>query len=107
MSNFTHRVIRPFPLEGKTAEVGALVSDAGWSAQGKYHVESKGWVLPLTDAEMAEANSVSKPTEVPLEETLGEISDGVPVTKSPTIKPQPAKKAVAKKKPTKKSPTIN
>jgi hypothetical protein len=107
MSNLTHRVIRPFPLDGKTAEIGALVSDAEWSAQGKYYVESMGWALPLTDAEMAEANSVPKPVEVPLEETIGEISDGAPVAKSPTIKPQPVKKAVAKKKPTKKSPTIN
>lgn len=96
-NTFTHRVARAFVSGDFVHSVGDLVSDADWTHQGKQHVESMGWVVPLTPAEIAALVVV---TEIPLEdepdvlEVLDDVETPAPIKPTPAKKP--AKRAVKK-----------
>lgn len=121
----THRVLRPFPVNGEMLTIGSLISDEDWTPHGRANVEGNGYVARLTPAELAQLAPepipapVEEPVAIPLEEELGEISDGLgeeaiapePVAEKPvkkaTVKKAPAKKATAKKATAPKTPTSN
>lgn len=79
----THRILRAFPIDGKMAEPGDFVSDAGWSYQGLQNVTVRGWVERLTNTEIANWLDDQKPAK--------------PVAAKPAKKAA-AKKATAKKR---------
>jgi hypothetical protein len=101
-STVSHRVVREFTSDGLVHYVGDLVSDADWTAQGRQYVESLGWVVALTPAEIMLAN-----TQQPVETTSSpepDVSDDVveipapkPVRKNAVKKAQAAKRPATKR----------
>jgi len=93
-TNFTHRVTREFPSGDFVFSVGDLVSDADWTYQGKQYVETMGWVVPLTPAELAELAASDEATEAAEIAPVATEEETAPVAK--TAPKRPAKPKVKK-----------
>ena len=80
------------------AEVGSLVSDEGWTHQGRAYLEEMGWAIRLTPQELDELTAPAQSAVEPKP-----VAKKVPAKKAP-VKKTVAKKTVAKtvKKPVKK-----
>jgi hypothetical protein len=84
----THRVVREFTSDGFVHSVGDLVSDAGWTHQGKQYVESMGWVVPLTAAEIVALNTATEMAVEPEPEVVEEATEVAPEPVKESPKPK-------------------
>jgi hypothetical protein len=119
-TNYTHRVIRGFPLGDKEYQRGELVASDDWTYQGKIYVEARGWVEPLAPKVVAHyarltADGIALDSygEV-IEPEISKVE--VAATKTPAKKPvakkaantkkaaSPKKAVAPKKSPAKKAP---
>ena len=120
--NYTHRVIRGFPLDGVNLERGQLVSSEDWTWQGKIYAEARGWVEPLSakdcayyaaEAEREEREAREKaadkfveeiaPTDAEIVAETKVVRKAASVKKATAPKKAPVKKATPKAKATEKT----